>query len=347
MLLMVHGAVSAQPGKHLVTVDAPAIPDKEGFAGMFAGVSHNTLIAAGGANFPGKRPWEGGAKHWYDGIFLLPAGARQWIKAYATLPVPLAYGAYGSYQDKMILAGGNNQTGHYRDVYALSVKGKEVVVESWAPLPYALANMTGAVVDDLFFVAGGSQTPEGDPVNLFLALDLKRNRWVQLPSWPGVARINAVSAGFDHRFFLFSGIQLLDTGTGKKRKVLEDGYCFIPEYRNGMLTGGSWKVITPMPRGVAAGPGPAPVFKKRYLVFPGGLDQQTAQHADPVTHPGFIPEVLAYDTRQDRWLVIDRLPKADMRLTAPAVEWNKRCWIINGEVKPGIRSNKVISFKLE
>ena len=43
----------------------PAIPDKEGFAGAFAGVSHGSLIVAGGANFPDKKPWDGGKKIWW------------------------------------------------------------------------------------------------------------------------------------------------------------------------------------------------------------------------------------------------------------------------------------------
>ena len=42
----------------------PPLPDREGFAGSFAGVSGDALLVAGGANFPGAKPWEGGAKAW-------------------------------------------------------------------------------------------------------------------------------------------------------------------------------------------------------------------------------------------------------------------------------------------
>ncbi|MFO0044239.1 MAG: galactose oxidase, partial [Armatimonadota bacterium] len=47
----------------------PPLPDPEGFAAPFAGMSHNQLLVAGGANFPDKRPWEGGTKVWYDKVF--------------------------------------------------------------------------------------------------------------------------------------------------------------------------------------------------------------------------------------------------------------------------------------
>ncbi|MCD2422539.1 galactose oxidase [Niabella pedocola] len=347
MLAIIHTTAAGQAPHKITTGVAPAIPDPEGFAGMFAGVSHQTLVAAGGANFPGKKPWEGGAKVWYADIFLLKKGAASWEKSPVSLPRPLGYGVSASYKDKVILAGGSNQQHHHREVYTLSVQNNKVVVDSLAPMPYALANMAGTIVGDVLFIAGGSLTPEGNPVKRFLALDLKHNKWIVLEPWPGAERMNAVAAAADQCFFLFSGIQVLDTKEGKQRKVLEDGYCFIPQYRNGLFMGGHWKVLPPMPRGVAAAPGPAPVFGKRYIVIPGGLDHQTAQHADPLTHPGFLPDLLAYDTRQERWMVFDRLPRADMRLTAPAVVWDHRCFIINGERLPGLRSNTVWSFNLD
>src|SRR4051794_9202194 len=42
-----------------VWTQLPSLPDPEGFASAFAGVSHDALLVAGGANFPDKRPWDG------------------------------------------------------------------------------------------------------------------------------------------------------------------------------------------------------------------------------------------------------------------------------------------------
>ena len=36
------------------------LPDVEGFAGSYAGVSNGALLVCGGANFPEKPLWEGG-----------------------------------------------------------------------------------------------------------------------------------------------------------------------------------------------------------------------------------------------------------------------------------------------
>src|SRR5882757_3411180 len=58
---------------------ASPIPDADGFAGSYAGVSNGVLLVAGGANFPGdKRPWTQGVKTWYDNIFVLEQKDGAW-----------------------------------------------------------------------------------------------------------------------------------------------------------------------------------------------------------------------------------------------------------------------------
>ena len=77
--LLLAAAVGAAPpaGWHRL----PAIPDREGVAGAFAGVSGGALVVAGGANFPGKKPWEGGTKTWTDAAFVLDAPDGTWKPA--------------------------------------------------------------------------------------------------------------------------------------------------------------------------------------------------------------------------------------------------------------------------
>ena len=35
------------------------------------------ILVAGGANFPDKKPWEGGKKVWYDTVFVLETAGRR------------------------------------------------------------------------------------------------------------------------------------------------------------------------------------------------------------------------------------------------------------------------------
>src|SRR5688500_832497 len=58
------------------------IPDSVGCAGSYAGVSHDALIVAGGANFPdGIGPWGNTKKTWYDHVFVLENPTGQWKRA--------------------------------------------------------------------------------------------------------------------------------------------------------------------------------------------------------------------------------------------------------------------------
>src|SRR5437762_2435885 len=81
------------------------IPDREGFATPFAGVVHDRLIVAGGANFPGLRPWEGGVKVWYDKVFALDEPHGAW-RVIGTLPRRLAYGASITVDEGIVCIGG-------------------------------------------------------------------------------------------------------------------------------------------------------------------------------------------------------------------------------------------------
>ena len=58
----------------------PLIPNALGVAGAFAGVSGDALLVAGGANFPGKKPWEGGSKVWHREVFVLEKPDGEWLR---------------------------------------------------------------------------------------------------------------------------------------------------------------------------------------------------------------------------------------------------------------------------
>ena len=327
----------------------PQIPDNEGFAGMFAGVSDEALICIGGANFPGKKPWEGGVKKWYDHIYILENNASSWKIADEKIPHPLAYGVSFTYKNNIIIVGGSDDKRHYSDVYTLSYRNGKVKIDTLISLPFPLANMTGALVGDILFIAGGSTKPEGPPGKYFLALNLAENtsdpNWVVLESWPGPERIQAVSASLKDAFFLFSGIQMLgkpDSTT--ERIILRDAYKFSPQYNGSKLKGGKWVKLSGMPRGVAAGPSPAPTTGSDHVLFPGGLDGATAKHKDPASFPGFVTDLLAYHAGSDSWLNFGDLPKADTRVTVPVAKWGQKWVIPNGEKGPGKRSPDVFAL---
>ena len=330
--------------------ELPSIPDKEGFAGMFAGVSHGHLICMGGANFPGQMPWEGGQKVWYDHIFVLSKKDSSWTLANKKLPRPLAYGVSVTYRNKIILVGGNNAKGYYSDVCSVEYINGIVLIETLPSLPYPMANMSGTLVGNTIFIAGGDTSFTGMPLKAFWALDLQKSssgqKWIALASWPGPPRIQAVSASLQDNYFIFSGINLVKGSTGKNQRIiLKDAYKFIPAFSGTTVTGGKWVTLSEMPRGVAAGASPAPTFGTNHILFPGGLDSATAAYRDPSNFPGFVTDLLGYNAGTDTWINFGNLPEGTTRVTLPAVRWNKEWVIPNGEIGPGKRSPKVFLIK--
>jgi len=104
----------------------PSLPDKEGFAGMFAGVSNGTLLVAGGANFPDKRPWEGGKKIWYDSVFALESAERG-VEERRSVARALAYGVSVTHNNGIVCVGGSDIERHYADTVRLEWKQGKLV----------------------------------------------------------------------------------------------------------------------------------------------------------------------------------------------------------------------------
>ncbi|MBL9211343.1 MAG: hypothetical protein JNL92_12810 [Opitutaceae bacterium] len=229
-----------------------------GVAGPFAGTHGEVLLVAGGANFPDRMPWDGGAKVWWDDIWVLEphAGGGRWISNPAfKLPRPLGYGVSVSTADGVVCAGGHDADRVYADVFLLSwdARTREIRRTALPPLPEPLTFMAGALVGTTLYVAGGQHVMKGAvPTRVFWALDLaQRGRgagfaWRVLPGWPGPPRVLAVAAAQrtarGDEFFLFSGRV---PEAGKATQVLADAYAFDPK-------AGTWRTLPAVGGGAGA-----------------------------------------------------------------------------------------------
>ena len=90
-----------------------------------------------------------------------PAAAtlsRPWTATDA-LPRPLAYGVSITTEDGILLIGGSDAERHYRDITRVRLEGDTLVSQPLAPLPVPLANMAGALLGGIVYVAGGQRAP--------------------------------------------------------------------------------------------------------------------------------------------------------------------------------------------
>jgi N-acetylneuraminate epimerase len=314
----------------------PSIPDPEGFAWPFAGVSGAALIVAGGANFPDKRPWEGGTKVWYDKVFVLEKPEGQW-RAAGKLKAPIGYGVSLPTPSGILCIGGSDADRHFDEVFTLEWSGGRVNQPPHSKLPQPVANSCGAVANDVVYLAGGIATPTATKaLDTFYSCDLraKQRKWSSLPTWPGRERMLAMAGAHDGAFYLFGGCALKAGADGKpEREWLRDAYRFKP--------GEGWKRIADLPRVAVAAPSPAPVVNGKLLVIGG--DDGAQINTPPTEHKGFPRTVLAYHPASDRWETLGEVPFS--LVTTPAVAWRDHIVIPGGEARPGVRSTEVWSAR--
>ena len=313
----------------------PSLPDAEGFAGSFAGVSNGALLVAGGTNFPGKKPWEGGKKAWYDTVYVLESPTAKW-KVAGKLPRPLGYGVSVTHNNGLVCAGGSDRDRHYADVFRLEWSKGKLMTTQLPSLSRPIANCCGAMVGDVLYVAGGLETPDAnETTNRAWQIDLgsKSPRWTEIATWPGSRRMLAVAAGFKGQFWLIGGVDLSAGSDGTaQRHYLTDAY------RYGPLNG--WKRIADLPHSIVAAPSPAPFDKK--AIYSLGGDDGIQAAIPPEKHRGFGKTYLRYDVAADKWTEAGTIVAP--RATVPCVFW-KNSWVLpGGEVRPGIRSPEVWSW---
>lgn len=317
----------------------PPIPDRDGFAAPFAGVSGGALVIAGGANFPGDKWADTVTKKWHDSAFVLRRPEGTW-EAAGKLPRSLAYGVSMTANDGVVCIGGSDETRHYAEVFRLEWRNGELTTTSLPSLPKPCANACGALLENTIYVAGGTETPTATAaLKTFWALDLAEAepRWRELEPWPGPERMFAVAGVQDGSFFLFSGARLLTGPDGQPvREYLRDAYRYTP--------GKGWRRIADLPRPAVAAPSPGiPVGSAGLVVISG--DDGTKVGFTPIEqHPGFPRDVFAYDAASDRWSSAGSAPFS--RATVSVVRWGEQFVLPNGEVRPRIRTPEVWVLRL-
>jgi N-acetylneuraminate epimerase len=317
----------------------PAIPDPEGVAGAFAGVSHRALVVAGGANFRGDKWKEPAAKSWNDSAYVLEQPDGAWKSGFK-LPRPLGYGVSITAGDAVLCLGGGDATRHYAECFRLEWADGRLRTTELPPLPRPCANACGALVGRTVYLAGGLESPAATTaLHTFWALDLDAAplAWREVEPWPGPERMLAVAGEYDGAFYLFSGTKLSAAPDGQAaRECLRDAYRFTP--------GEGWKRLADLPRSAVAAPSPARLFGGLGFLIVCGDDGLHLNFQPVEKHPGFPRTALAYDPAADAWRAAGAIPFS--RATVPAVWWRDRLVIPSGEVRPRVRTPEVWSLQV-
>ncbi len=311
------------------------LPDAEGFAGSYAGVSNGALIVAGGANFPEKPLWEGGSKRWTDRVYLMTETSAGWQDA-TPLPRPMGYGATASLPQGMMLIGGSNAGGALSDCLMLEYRDGRVACRTLPSLPVALTGHAATVMNGRVYVQGGSLAPgEQDAESRLWVFDPQAETWSEGPALPGRGRFLHQMATLGNTIYVLGGIGLKEGENGRMvRDMLTEAWSYSE------ATG--WRRLAYLPRFCAAAPTPAPVINGRIYLLGG--DDATVKGYTPQNHPGFHNVSLCYNPSDNSWAEAGSIAAA--RAVLPCAVWKGLAVIVNGEQKPGKRSNQVWGARL-
>lgn len=322
-----------------LTLEACGWPEKctagysKGISAPFCGSLAGKMVLAGGANFPEIPASEGGNKRFYKDIFTLSA-AGKWHKA-GELPQSLAYGASFAAGGKLIIAGGSNEDGSVRNVYALRLKGSKSSVTELTALPVALEQAGWASDGNELYIAGG--LADGKPSRTIYKgiYDGRDVRWSAAGELP-VAMVQPVACMIDGRLYVWGGFD------PQQGDVKGCGYVFDPQTGYCSETAG-------VPQG-GTFTGASAVAVDGKVVVIGGVDKKVfsfglnASGADknkymnmPPAHYGFNKEIWVFDPVSSSWKSIGVSGK--MALAGAGATAIEGCLhIAGGEIKPGVRT---------
>ena len=326
----------------------------KGVSACYCGVINGYLYIAGGCNFPDKPVAEGGKKRFYKAIYaakLNAEGNRLEWKTVGQMPQPAAYGVSVTYENSLILVGGNNETGGLTTAIRLRPTATGMQQEALPNLPHALDNMAGAVVGHILYVVGGNY--EGVATQKVWSLDLKntaKQGWKEEPSIPGIARVQPIAAALAGDLLGVWGGFAPKTDS-KAAQLAMNGASYnagcgtwtalpVPTDALGeeVFTGGATAIATPQ-KGVVVVGG---VNKDVFLAAINKLPEGYLLH-EPEWYR-FNSRVLCY--RDGTWTQLLQHPSV-ARAGCALAYWDGWVYIVGGELKPGIRTPEIVRFRVD
>ena len=310
-----------------------------GLAGAFSGIYNGALIIAGGANFS-KPEWKS-AKEFHNDIYILDENG-QWHTGFS-LSNNIAYGMSVTIPDGVVCMGGTNRKTLTDEVFLMKWNGKSVDITDLQKLPSPLAYGYATISGDYIYLAGG-QNESGleSATNLFLRLNInniQNNQWETLPEIPGGKRAFNITVaqhnGRHNCIYVMSGRRFDDKGE----------YEFLTDVWEYNITTNSWQRKNDLPRCVMAGTG-IHVGDSHIYIFGGADGLLVAKAAElKENHPGFPKEALVYHTITDSWTSGGEMPTN--QVTTRAFYHNDKIIIPSGEVKPRIRTPKILEITIK
>lgn len=351
-------AIAACNGKSPITIGT--MPDTDsgyqlGVSACYAATAGGCMLLAGGCNFPDIPAAEGGKKRYYKGVYTSPTTSDklQWTKI-GELPEESAYGVSLQYKSSLIIAGGMNEQGVHKKVYILTPSKDDCTIKELPPLPCTLDNAAGAVSGDRIYIIGGNI--DGKPSPKLFTMDMRKPSlgWNERSPYPGRGRVQPVCAATDNALCIWGGFTPADSTAeatvycdGAKYDFSTDTWSTLPAVtdENGTpltLSGGT-ALATSDGKIIATGGVNNTIFKDAISGRYNCISKEEYMK-QPVEWYKFNSKLLQFCTVTEKWTTLcndKKFARAGALLTTD----DENIFYIGGELKPGIRTPDISTFK--
>ena len=340
----VDGALEAQKGQS----------KNIGTAGLLYGKTKDYIVVGGGANFPEEPVAKGGAKKLYPDIYVLKNenGDLKQVD-HTTLDYEIGYGSSITTEEGIYYVGGspNKEEGNNVSLITTDEKGK-IGLKHIGDLPFTFSDGFAVKKDKDIYLGFGKQ--DGKASNKVYKFNVETGKTEELKEIPGEpTRNQAVAQLLGDDIYVFSGGDKIAYTDGYKYSIKDNSWTQVADVKIGneeisllgansvklnedemLVIGGFNKAVyddavknlnTLKDESLAE-------FKKEYF----GRDPQDF---------AWNTKVLIYNSKNNQWKSIGDVP-----FNAPCGEAlildGDNIFSINGEIKPGIRTNKIYSGEL-
>ncbi len=339
----------------------------KGVSAAYVAYIDDRLIVAGGANFPEDPPYKDGSKVLYDEIMLYDEETCTWIEI-GRLHHKSAYGVSIATRNNVFWIGGNTDFGSLNESYKVLFNNDNTVrLESFISLPISLDNFAGCSINNQLFVGGGNA--DGRASNCFYTINLdKDEQWIRLSDFPGLPRVQPTMSSLEIGGKIY--IYLMGGFFGGDSK--NNPYVSTDVLRYDVQEE-TWEVVAVqededllIPFSLVGSTSMS--YDNRYIVCFGGVDYDiflnaiTSQYnieynselsddskkalkkefsekylTQSQEYYNFSKKSRVFDSYKGTWRTIDQ--SSNVARAGATIVYNKnKFWLVQGELKPGVRS---------
>lgn len=319
-----------------------------GTAGLLAGKVGDYIIAGGGANFPDKPVAESGTKKLYPDVYVLrQKNGRLEQVNHTKLKYEIGYGSSITDSEGVYYVGGSSDNKEANNVTLFTVDKKGNLKEKLiGDLPFTFSDGIAVKHGNYIYVGLGKQ--DGKPSNKMYKFDIKTGKTTEIAAIPGEqTRNQSVSQVLNDEIYVFSG--------GDK-VAYTDGYKYD-------IANNKWEKVADVKIEDKAisllGASSVKLNEDEMLVI-GGFDKTVYDYAveklgtlkdkelyefkqkyfgaDP-SELRWNKKMLIYNAKDNKWSTIGEVP-FDAPCGAGLIADGGKIYSINGEIKPGTRTNR-------